>query len=61
MSTKKDYNFSYKKAGIDVKKADMLINKAKPIINATKTTQVVGELGGFGGLFKINPKEYDNP
>ena len=35
MSIKKDYNFSYKKSGINVKKADDLIRKAKPLISST--------------------------
>ena len=61
MSIKKDYNFSYKKSGIDVKKADNLINKAKPIINSTNNKYSLGEVGGFGGLFKINTKNLKNP
>ncbi len=61
MRTKKDYNFSYKKSGIDIKKADKLIKKAKPFINSTRNLNSVGEIGGFGGLFKINIKKYKNP
>ena len=61
MSLKKDYNFSYKKSGIDVQKANKLIKKAKPLINSTRTSNTFGEIGGFGGLFKINPKNYKQP
>ena len=61
MSLKKDYNFSYKKSGIDVQKANKLIKKAKPLINSTRTSNAFGEIGGFGGLFKINPKNYKQP
>ena len=61
MSTKKDYNFSYKKSGVDVKKAERLIKKARPIISNTKNKYSLGEVGGFGGLFKINTKDYKNP
>ena len=61
MTLKKDYNFSYKKSGIDVQKANKLIKKAKPLINSTRTSNAFGEIGGFGGLFKINPKNYKQP
>ena len=61
MSTKKDYNFSYKKSGIDVKKADKLINIAKPLINSTNNQNTLSEVGGFGGLFRINTKKYKHP
>ena len=61
MSLKKDYNFSYKKSGIDVEKANKLIKKAKPLINSTNTNNTFGEIGGFGGLFKINPENYKEP
>ena len=61
MSTKKDYNFSYKKSGVDVKKAERLIKKARPIISNTKNKYSLGEVGGFGGLFKINTKDFKNP
>ena len=56
MSIKKNYNFSYKKSGIDIKKADKLIKKVKPLINLTNSKNTIGEIGGFGGLFKINIK-----
>ena len=61
MSTKKDYNFSYKKSGIDVKKADKLINIAKPLINSTNNENTLSEVGGFGGLFRINTRKYKHP
>ena len=61
MSIKKDYNFSYKKSGINVKKADELIRKAKPLISSTNNKNTVGEIGGFGGIFKINYKNYKQP
>jgi len=58
---KKNYNFSYKKSGINVKKADELIRKAKPLISSTNNNNTVGEIGGFGGIFKINYKNYKQP
>ena len=57
MRTKKDYHFSYKKSGIDVRKADRLIQKVKPLINSTNNSSTVGNIGGFGGLFKNKPKK----
>ena len=61
MGIKKDYNFSYKKSGVDVKKADKLLDKVKPLIASTKGKNNLGDIGGFGGLFKINSKQYKNP
>ena len=61
MSEKKDYNFSYKKSGVDIKKADKLIKKIKPLVNSTRNSNTIGEIGGFGGLFKINTKSYKEP
>ncbi len=61
MSIKKDYNVSYKKSGIDVKKADKLIKKVKPLISSTSNNNTIGEIGGFGGLFNINTKTYKKP
>ena len=61
MSTKKDYNFSYKKSGVDIKKADYLIAKARPIIKKTNNNNSLGEIGGFGGLFNLNPIDYKKP
>ena len=61
MSIKKDYNFSYKKSGIDIKKADKLIKKVKPLISSTNNNNTIGEIGGFGGLFNINTNTYKQP
>ena len=61
MSTKKDYNFSYKSSGVDINKADKLIELAKPIIKKTNNKNTVSEIGGFGGLFKIDIRKYKQP
>ena len=61
MSAKKDYYFSYKKSGVDVKKANKLLKKVGPIIHKTNNSDTIGGIGGFGGLYKINTNKYKNP
>ena len=61
MRTKKDYNFSYKNSGVDVKKADKLIKKVKPLIKSINDKNIIGGIGGFGGLFGLQVKKYKNP
>jgi len=61
MRTKKDYNFSYKNSGVDVKKADKLIKKVKPLIKSINDKNMIGGIGGFGGLFGLQVKKYKNP
>jgi len=53
--------FTYKQAGVDIKKADYFIERIKPLINNTKTPQVIGDLGGFAGFFNIESFNIKDP
>jgi phosphoribosylformylglycinamidine cyclo-ligase len=52
---------SYKKAGVDIDKADAFIQSIRPLVKATHRTGVIGEIGGFGGLFHLDVEKYRNP
>ena len=48
----------YKKSGVDVELGYEAVKLIKPHIEKTKTSEVIGEIGGFGGFFKPNLKDY---
>ena len=43
---------TYKKAGVDIDEAERFIQKIKPLLKKTGRPEVLGKIGGFGGLFK---------
>jgi phosphoribosylformylglycinamidine cyclo-ligase len=52
---------TYADAGVDIDKADDLVGKIKKIAQQTPRTGVMGELGGFGGLYSLNVDAMSNP
>lgn len=52
---------SYKEAGVDIEKADRFIQRIKPLVAATHTKGVMADIGGFGGLFKLDSNNIDEP
>lgn len=53
-------NLSYRDAGVDIDEGNALVEDIKPLIQATMRPEVLGGLGGFGGLFAL-PKGYEEP
>ncbi len=53
-------SFTYKEAGVDIDAGDELVERIKPAVKRTARPEVIGGLGGFGGLFRI-PKGYRDP
>lgn len=47
-------NLTYKESGVDINAGEDLVQRIKPLALGTKRPGVIGGLGGFGGLFKIN-------
>lgn len=45
---------SYKDSGVDITAGDLLVQRIKPLARGTNRKGVIGGLGGFGGLFRIN-------
>jgi len=54
-------SLTYADAGVDIDKANELVKSIKKIANTTPRTGVMGEIGGFGGLFSPNLSNYERP
>ncbi|KAM7351182.1 trifunctional purine biosynthetic protein adenosine-3 Gart [Cochliomyia hominivorax] len=54
-------SLSYKDSGVDIDAGDDLVQRIKPLSRGTQRPGVVGGLGGFGGLFRLNELSYTNP
>lgn len=52
---------TYADAGVDIDKADKLVDTIKNIAKKTRRTGVMGEIGGFGGLFSLNTNSMKSP
>ena len=53
-------NDPYKLAGVDIEAGEDLIKKIKKDVASTHGSNVIGNIGGFAGMFKL-PKEFQNP
>jgi phosphoribosylformylglycinamidine cyclo-ligase len=51
---------SYKDAGVDIDAGDELVNRIKAAVRSTARPEVLGGIGGFGGLFAV-PSGYTDP
>jgi len=54
-------SLTYADAGVDIDKANTFVEAVKKIARQTPRTRVMGEIGGFGGLFSLNAENYDRP
>ena len=52
---------TYKKAGVDIFEAESFIKKIKPLLKKTERPEVLGRIGGFGGLFKPRLSQLQKP
>ena len=52
---------TYSQAGVDIDQADELVSRIKGKIRETHTSGVIGELGGFGGLFAPDFSGFEEP
>lgn len=51
---------TYKDAGVDIDAGNALVDRIKPAVKRTTRPEVLGGLGGFGGLFEV-PAGYTQP
>ena len=51
----------YKDAGVDIEKANIFVEKIKPFVKSTSRKGVIGDIGGFGGLFNLDTRKYKTP
>jgi len=54
-------SMTYKEAGVDIDKADAFIKSIRPLVKGTHRTGVLGEIGGFSGLFHLDVQKHRNP
>jgi len=52
---------TYRDAGVDIDAGNRLVERIKPLVKATHRAGVLGGIGGFGGLFELDPKKYAEP
>lgn len=52
---------TYKDAGVDIEAGNRAVEKIKPAVVRTWRPGVLGGIGGFGGLFKIDRQKYPDP
>ncbi|MCJ7830101.1 MAG: phosphoribosylformylglycinamidine cyclo-ligase, partial [Desulfobacterales bacterium] len=52
---------TYADAGVDIDKANALVTAIKEIAKKTHRPGVLGEIGGFGGLFSLNLANLERP
>ena len=52
---------SYKAAGVDIDEANRFVERLKPLVKTTFRREVMSGIGGFGGLFHLDPEKYRDP
>ena len=57
----KSFSESYKEAGVDVTAGYKAVELMKKSVQETYTKGVISDLGGFGGLFKLDTSEMKEP
>ena len=50
-------SLTYKDAGVDIDAGDRVVDLIRPMIQRTRTSRVMGSLGGFAGLFRLDHDE----
>lgn len=53
--------YSYRQAGVDIDAGNEAVELMKPAVKRTIRPEVMGGLGGFGGLFALDLKKYPDP
>ena len=57
----KDVPLTYADSGVDIDTGNKLVSAIKPIINSTHNDSVLSSIGGFGGLYELETKNYKRP
>lgn len=51
----------YREAGVNIKAGEELVRRIAPLVRSTYRKEVLGDLGGFGGLFELSSRQYVDP
>lgn len=57
MSAKPSKSITYKEAGVDIDAGEAVVDLIRPMVERTRTPRVMGNLGGFAGLFRLDFNE----
>ncbi|MDL2281162.1 phosphoribosylformylglycinamidine cyclo-ligase [Selenomonadales bacterium OttesenSCG-928-I06] len=57
----KPTGLTYRDAGVDIDAGNRAVEMMKKHISLTNRPEVLGSIGGFGGLFSLNINKYKNP
>jgi len=52
---------AYKRAGVDIEAGNTLVSRIKSLVSATYSKGVLSDIGGFGGLFKLDHEACADP
>jgi len=52
---------TYREAGVDIDAGDEFVDRIKPLVRSTFRPEVLTDLGGFGGLFRLQAQQYEDP
>jgi len=52
---------NYKSAGVDIEHGNKVKSNIQNIAKRSIRPEVLGKIGGFGGLFKLDTSKYKNP
>ncbi|SEO67368.1 phosphoribosylformylglycinamidine cyclo-ligase [Aquisalimonas asiatica] len=59
--TPPDAGLTYRDAGVDIDAGNSLVDRIRPAVARTQRPEVLGGLGGFGGLFALPTDRYRQP
>jgi phosphoribosylformylglycinamidine cyclo-ligase len=54
-------SLTYADAGVNIDKANSFIDEIKKIAKKTHNSGVIGDIGGFGGLFSLQVENFERP
>lgn len=52
---------TYAGAGVDIAAGEEAVERIKPLVRSTQRDGVLGGIGGFGGLFALDPQRWRHP
>jgi phosphoribosylformylglycinamidine cyclo-ligase len=52
---------TYRDSGVDIDRANTFVERIKPLIKATSRREMMGSIGGFGGLFHLDISKIKDP
>lgn len=61
MDTNQAKPLTYREAGVDIDAGNRAVELIKKHVKATYRPEVLGDIGGFGGLFALDTKKYSQP